>query len=764
MQLNYLFEILAYYYETINISFVLFSTGVMSKVVRTVKFKRSAATPISPIPKHKLQIRSSAGMPRDPMKVILSGSPLTLPDFSHPAKSVFNESAELMERLLAHQRESLEIREATSVREVRKKRKKDARWSEDGLVEKKENQGIIVDISDGKEQKKSVLEEEIIQDSSRMLPVVESLITLIEQKIITDSKKNQPMHIGSLKSLKKSKFGELLSFECLTVEDLQKSNMLTLPKCCFLIRSLSAKYKISKDKKSEYLELAFSVPDGMIKNGIQPDVDIFTELALLSPNAEMVRNVFLKMRSLLVPATPKMYGALIQSHLTDKTCVDKLSAAFSLVDKMEMEGIPVSVEIHTMLIQGLLKYSSPQAAIEYFNNSRSWKGLLPDTNLFNVLIRAAAVSGEAEKALSFFEDLKLSNLSPNEYTYSNLMMACAVRADFAHKTFEFQTQMECEELPLTRLNAEALLRASASLGSVPKLKTVVEFLNAKNLGFSSKFYSLAIDTVSKAMLLNNVSLSEKISNLRVVWALVTDAKTKKFPVTSKMLNSVMTAYKNGKFHEHAIKVLDEFDRFGCSLTSKTMEILFGIFYEMKDTGRFFALLFDDSENPLIAQAIQVNPKILNLALDLAMDSKSGKKTVDVLTLMKSSSIFPTPQQAEKLANVGKKVVDIHLAVSALISKQKQKVAEEVRVRNKTVDLNISEYQATLAVEAKSIKDPSKHQQSRNKFFEKLKKITGGNNRPFLPLKKYHELTKRGGELYEKKQRPKFNQHLFEGSR
>jgi hypothetical protein len=144
----------------------------------------------------------------------------------------------------------------------------------------------------------------------------------------------------------------------------------------------------------------------------------------------------------------------------------------------------------------------------------------------------------------------------------------------------------------------------------------------------------------------------------------------------------------------------------------------------------------------------------NLALDVAMESQSSSRTVAVLDRMLERRIFPLPAQAEKLAIVGRKIVQIHQVIGKLVAIQRDATHEKMVRDNSLVQLQIEEHATRLAaVQGKTVNDPSIEQQVRNIYFAKSK----AHRPPRLTKAEHSQVKKKGGEMHAKRtDKPRHN--------
>ena len=494
-----------------------------------------------------------------------------------------------------------------------------------------------------------------------------------------------------------------------------------------LIRALGFQSKTSD---------AFDVHDTMVRLGFETDQDTYVSLIMAArSDASLARKAYLKMREMLIPPNEKVYGALIKAHVRGRD----LTSAFALLAKYENEESikPTSspVVIYTTLLDGLVKAGKTELAFERFRNWRTWKNLKPDAVMFSVLIKACIPKQECEKALGFLDDLRVSGEYPTDLTYTHLIDCLSRREDFAEKAFEFHHQMQLEGFDMNRIIAESLIRACASLGDVNRLKKTIKEIANHGMKMTPCMYADSIRTLSRGM--KTATDFEKNVNLRLAWYILNDLRSKSVPVSAKILNAVMAVYSASGSVEQTVLVLEQFEKFDCAPNEASYEILLEMFAQKKDIGRFFAL-FDHVPG-------KISDQMFHFALDMAIESRSSKRTVLVLERMLERGLRPLPAAAEKLAVAGRKIVQIHQVIGKMVAQQRDETHARTEKENALIALDIEEHKTRIAlVEGKTETEYVTPENEAKDMYWSKKKRRGG---PKLAISDFREIKKKGGKMH-----------------
>ena len=523
-----------------------------------------------------------------------------------------------------------------------------------------------------------------------------------------------------------------------TVESLITAGRANTANFNLLIRALGAQKKV---------EDAFKVHDSMVQLGYTCDADTYVSLIIAAGrDAARARSAYLKMREQLIPPTEKVVGALMKAHVAARD----LPAAFALLRKFQDESVgttSTSPVLYTIVIDGLVKAGKTDLAWNQFHSCRTWRGIKPDAVLFSVMIKACTKTEECEKALGVLDDLRASGEYPTDITYTHLIECMATRADFAPKAFEFWNQMQLEGFEMNPIVAKALIAACGQRGDISRLRRTIREVSSRGIPLTSGMYADAIGTLASGIALAGKSITdhERTVNLRLAWYIVSDLREKGLAVSTPVLNKVMEVYKAAGFIDQTVSMLEQFAQFDCSPDGSSYEILLEVFAGQQgkcDVGRFFALWDFCTE-----KQISLSPRMFHLALDVALQSMSSIQTVKVLEGMLGRGLRPLPAAAERLAVVGRKIVQIHQVIGRMVAEQRDSVHEATAKDSALLQLDLDEHRMRLALDGHT---ETSFTTVENEVSDLYWKKVGSRKSPRLPRNEYLEIKKRGGDMHAQK--------------
>ncbi|XP_059451963.1 pentatricopeptide repeat-containing protein At4g35850, mitochondrial [Corylus avellana] len=93
-------------------------------------------------------------------------------------------------------------------------------------------------------------------------------------------------------------------------------------------------------------------------------------------------------------------------------------------DDMMLDGVQPTRDVFHSLIVGTLKGARLEDGF-YFRDQMKAMGLLPDVNLYNILISLCGKCKNSDHAIQMLEEMKKSEVKPNAQTFICLLNACA---------------------------------------------------------------------------------------------------------------------------------------------------------------------------------------------------------------------------------------------------------------------------------------------------------------------------------------------------
>ncbi|KAF3954346.1 hypothetical protein CMV_020293 [Castanea mollissima] len=93
-------------------------------------------------------------------------------------------------------------------------------------------------------------------------------------------------------------------------------------------------------------------------------------------------------------------------------------------DDMMLDGVQPTRDVFHSLIVGTMKGVRLQDGF-YFKDQMKTTGLLPDVNLYNILISLCGKCKNSDQAVQILEEMKKSEVKPNAQTFVCLLNACA---------------------------------------------------------------------------------------------------------------------------------------------------------------------------------------------------------------------------------------------------------------------------------------------------------------------------------------------------
>eukprot|EP00371_Babesia_bovis_P000165 XP_001608812.1 pentatricopeptide repeat domain containing protein [Babesia bovis T2Bo] len=452
-----------------------------------------------------------------------------------------------------------------------------------------------------------------------------------------------------------------------------------------LSRADDAQMAISKCVSSGNLLGAIKVLSEMKSLGLVTTHDTYNEILSACQDGDkagIARYLYLCLIADGLIPNSRTYHLLIQSHVA----AGDISSAFTLYRKMEKEGIEANLDTFTVLINGLVSKGYCENAWRLYNYIRTWRLKEPDEPLFTTMIKACGASKEAEKAMSIYDEMQKSKITPSIHTYEALIHCLSRRKDFAPQCFSLYNRIKSNEMAPTYNTFLHVLHACEISGNSRKVKDIVRDVEALGMAMDERMVlAVAKALISDVGNTDDTSLN-KVVRIRQVWNLIHSLIPIKSVPTSSMMNSIMELYEKAGYYDYVMDVLKYFKTLGVIPDSTTFSILLRVFAErMQDPGRFFALWNS------VRGSITPNNRMLNMALGMALLSNSSKRTLEVLEQMYTAKVYPSPDLMRKLYAKGKNVTQIHLMINKMVALNKAQVFEKKEKESRILQTFVKEH-------------------------------------------------------------------------
>jgi len=100
----------------------------------------------------------------------------------------------------------------------------------------------------------------------------------------------------------------------------------------------------------------------------------------------------------------------------------------------------------------------------------------PDTVIISAMIQAFALRGEVEKCMDLFTEIDAYGEYPTEVTYTNMILACAMRPDYYNEAFEYLKKMKDFGYVPDEKCLNVLLLSSSKAGDVSTAEIIFDQL------------------------------------------------------------------------------------------------------------------------------------------------------------------------------------------------------------------------------------------------------------------------------------------------
>jgi len=238
----------------------------------------------------------------------------------------------------------------------------------------------------------------------------------------------------------------------------------------------------------------------------------------------------------LVPSVHN-YGCVVQSYIK----ANKLDEAIHVVEMLREHDIPTDVVMHTMLLQGFIKDGQLTRAWKHFQFMQTRYAIMPDSVCYNVMMNAAAVGGEVEKAISMYYQFEPRGLFPDSTTFNTLIKACSKRLSHRKQSFEFADQMEKQGFRPNIYTLNSLILACAKDGNVERGYKVLEKMRFYDIKPNEYTYNVMFFGFAQNQKIDPTRQSQNIVNAQ---SLLDQMHQSELQVSTATINSFLQVFTN----------------------------------------------------------------------------------------------------------------------------------------------------------------------------------------------------------------------------
>ncbi|KAK2197766.1 bifunctional Tetratricopeptide-like helical domain superfamily/Pentatricopeptide repeat [Babesia duncani] len=457
------------------------------------------------------------------------------------------------------------------------------------------------------------------------------------------------------------RYDYLLFLKNQTIQSLFDQGMATLENLNSLMKERGLRGEVKE---------CLSILAEMKQSGIKVSTETYNNMligCMHNKNPKVARYLYLCLKADVLEPDLKTFTLLIKTHVDS----GDVAGAFSLYRKMEKDNIKADLVLYTVLISGLIKVGQIDNAWRFYNYMRTWRLIEPDQVLFGIMIKSCVKTGDAEKALCLYDEMIKMLLHPTNIVYEELIHCLSQRREFFQKCFHFYNQLKLEQHPISPRVILYLLRACEVTGNSRKARHILVEAEQLKIPIGEEMYIATIRVIAGQIRYEKMSEIEKMHNLQRVWQIVHKMIQSNIMLGTKLLNSLILVYENACYHDYALDVLQYFPLFNAIPDHMTYFILLRMLGpKLQDPGRFFTLWNS------IKNHITPRRTFLCMALDMAIVSKSAKRTLEVLNDMYAAKAFPTSQLMKRLYSFGKSITEIHMMINNLVSLQRQVIFQK----------------------------------------------------------------------------------------
>ncbi|KAI9919753.1 hypothetical protein PsorP6_017618 [Peronosclerospora sorghi] len=174
--------------------------------------------------------------------------------------------------------------------------------------------------------------------------------------------------------------------------------------------------------------------------------------------------------------------------------------AYNVMEKMQVAGLVPDRASFTILMNAAIAEGEIDKAFETFHLMRTHVAE-PDEVAFNCMINGFARIGRVERALNLLDDLLECGLTPSLVTFNTLMKACAKSHYYAHKAIDLYYEMqELYDYTPDEYSYSTVLHACAKHGDFIRAEQIVRHMERHRFPMTEIVYNTLFNVYARAQI------------------------------------------------------------------------------------------------------------------------------------------------------------------------------------------------------------------------------------------------------------------------
>lgn len=362
-----------------------------------------------------------------------------------------------------------------------------------------------------------------------------------------------------------------------------------------------------------------------------------------------------------------IYSSLMKAYSLN----NKVDECISIVSEMKREGLEPDVQAYTILIEAhfqagnydkcwMLYDNLPKLNNDIVEDIKARLGhkfnkgvmpikpLVPDEYLITTMIRIAAKTSDAEKAINLFSKMERMGYNPTTYHFNSIISALSSRKAYSSQALDMYTKMKLLKLTPDQATFAVVLKATAYLGDIYTANEILKEIKYLNIKLNEQIVVGLIKTYAGAVLLPNVGDKEIDQYIKDSWELVHYCEINDIPISSYVLNALLSVNCNSlKWDKVDNEVIPYFNKYKIKLNSYSYDLILSMLYNLRN----FPAIMKVFSQLVNAEKLTPRAGALDVLLKTGIHTNNADIVLMTLRYYKETNRTPDTYILDKLTKV-----------------------------------------------------------------------------------------------------------------
>jgi pentatricopeptide repeat protein len=389
--------------------------------------------------------------------------------------------------------------------------------------------------------------------------------------------------------------------------------------------------------------------DGVLQKmhemGIKPNLTTYTNLLTGYARAKDIQKceeIFTLVKDKLQMRPNKFfYNSLMLAYAKNM----KIQECDALAKEMKDQGLELDHVNYTTLLVAYKRAGLYSKCWDIYHDALA--NTVADEMMMSFMIRICAATHDSEKALKIHQAMEIKGFTYTVMNYNSLIFALSSKKKYAEKALEFFQKMKLSQVKPDLHTYVGVLRATSHLGDINTANDVIKEVKILGYKINEHICNGLLRTYAGASRIKYVKSEHLESYIKDAWEIFNYMESEKIPINIQILNALLEVHTaNHKLEMVDGLVVPLFQKYDIKMNQFTYQHIFGMLIDLKKFDSIVKLY-----QQMINENIVPSQKILNILLESGMRINSSDMIVEALETITELKKEADPWLIRKLTSI-----------------------------------------------------------------------------------------------------------------